>query len=919
MKKHLILFAILFLPLCAFAEEVKTFYDNLPEGIRQVLTAEYDGWSVPDGALLYEDHRAALLVLSKGEKNVAVIMEQRGERFEVAASNDAIIPDRIAIDGAWWIQDKWGTGEPYIWYLPENKTQGFYLDLRRDGTQWMVVRGNFGSDSFGPDTLIVELANQGTAMRVCGENYFSPVYVSADVDLSFENFDRDIVKAFCAQALTLKNKPGLVPSTLEPDAFPQGEVVAFKKGKNYPVYAGPGEEYERLGEQRNASVSTNGWIQVFGREGDWLLIQYNLADGRNRFGYITASALPKGVEVPELNFERKAGVLDSWITDDPLRVSSEVGFPAGTECLRLATFGDEWLYVEVIDPGKPKYRGFASVNGVDLREDHAGKAVIRVESAPLYADALAEDPIGMYFGGVELEVLQTQGGRTQVRIGGETAYQEGWVDTAALIPDAVPSDVPFALAEAVILPSENEPLVKAYAGPSETARRIPESDSRTFSILGEVGGFTQLNYAYFPGFRTFFVPNDWVVPIPQSYLTRRDAVSVVLAEDSPVYTRPDSGAASRIALYKGVTVQCYPMGDWYFVADYTIVPSGLFVATFGYLPASACRAADGEAHSFQVGMLTPANQGDQRWLYVSMNGNSDGIYGWGTRFLLLGETASRYFVRSPLGRYGYLDKADVTLTPERAGQEDFPSLLYGTTLLAQSTGLYQKPFAPAGAYGAHAPRTEVKLLGCLGDWWNVSIGDQTGFLPASALTDLPDAPAYEGIYNDFRDLAFYFLWYTEPPMAFTDTEAWLLLRADDRPVLSHMERHGGAWVETERTGGLLGADVRVISEWDFDLQASPVRFTLACYLTDSNVELRSTFERAADGWKLCRFAMKETEYSEDWGEQTLYDRAFIPAEGGIIVLEDGRERMVALTQPLALDLAQYAVKDMARICTEIMK
>lgn len=375
MKKRLLLLLALLLPLCALAEETDSFYDHLPEGVQQVLAAEYDGWSVPDGARLYEDGRAVLLVMSKDEKNIAVILEQREGRFEVAAVSDAIIPDPIPTDVGWWIQDTWSTGEPYLWYMPKSGAHGFYLELRRDDRgQWIVDNGFFGSGSFTPDTLSFKMDNRGTALRISGESYFSPVYVPVDVDLTFENFDHEAVKAFCAEAMTQKNMPGLIPSTLEADAFPQGRAVDFPKGEKYPVYAGPGESYERLGEQHNASVSTNDWIQVFGWEGDWLLIQYNVANGRNRFGYIPASALSGGVGIPELNFGRRAGVLNGWITDDPLRTAAEIGPGDGVACVCLATFGDEWLYVETTDPDLPRYRGFASVECVYLPEDQAGKA-----------------------------------------------------------------------------------------------------------------------------------------------------------------------------------------------------------------------------------------------------------------------------------------------------------------------------------------------------------------------------------------------------------------------------------------------------------------------------------------------------------------------------------------------------------------
>jgi len=304
-----------------------------------------------------------------------------------------------------------------------------------------------------------------------------------------------------------------------------------------------------------------------------LLIQYNLADGQNRFGYISAS-LPKGVVVPELRFERKPGVLlNSWITDDPLRTVWEAYFSTVTECMQLATLGAGWAYIEITDPGQPQCRGFAYVVAVDLRENHSGKAIIQTESTPLYASASTENAIGTYDGGVELEVLQTQGDFANVRIGDEFAYQEGWMLGADLAMGAVPSDVSFALSKAVLVPSENESSAGAYAAASLDAQRIDcDTSYPVYSVLGDTGEFVQLSSQSSGQINVLFVPRDWVTPIPAGPNIYSEVVPITLAEDSPVYVRPEQGAPSQIALYKGTTVMCYPMGDWYLIVDRELVP-----------------------------------------------------------------------------------------------------------------------------------------------------------------------------------------------------------------------------------------------------------------------------------------------------------------------------------------------------------
>ena len=71
--------------------------------------------------------------------------------------------------------------------------------------------------------------------------------------------------AFAAEA------PSLPGGTLTAD------VVSFASKQTYAVYAAPDSKGIR-GANGRARVSTNDWIQVFGTDGDWLLVQYAITD-----------------------------------------------------------------------------------------------------------------------------------------------------------------------------------------------------------------------------------------------------------------------------------------------------------------------------------------------------------------------------------------------------------------------------------------------------------------------------------------------------------------------------------------------------------------------------------------------------------------------------------------------------------------
>lgn len=146
-------------------------------------------------------------------------------------------------------------------------------------------------------------------------------------------------------------------------AIPAGsfsaEVIFFTGNKTYAVYSAPDTKSIR-GAKGKARVSTNGWIQVFGCEGDRLLVQYDIKKGqRNRIGYISSKALPEGVTVPELQFTQHSGVInyDVEATDDPLVNQTALAkLKENTKVTCLGTMG-EWTYIEAAENGT-RFRGF---------------------------------------------------------------------------------------------------------------------------------------------------------------------------------------------------------------------------------------------------------------------------------------------------------------------------------------------------------------------------------------------------------------------------------------------------------------------------------------------------------------------------------------------------------------------------------
>lgn len=148
------------------------------------------------------------------------------------------------------------------------------------------------------------------------------------------------------------NLPNEKYDTIAP-SIPPGELTAqnirFRSDQKYDVYSGPGKDYLRASNGK-ATVSTNDWIQVFGREDGWILIQYAIDKDHMRFGWISEKALPEFAAVKKLVFSpQRATLLNTTVvTDDPLfSQSALVTLPEGAVIYHLADMGD-WSYIESI-------------------------------------------------------------------------------------------------------------------------------------------------------------------------------------------------------------------------------------------------------------------------------------------------------------------------------------------------------------------------------------------------------------------------------------------------------------------------------------------------------------------------------------------------------------------------------------------
>ena len=143
---------------------------------------------------------------------------------------------------------------------------------------------------------------------------------------------------------------GVKASAIELKAM---EGTVFERRKSLKVYSAPSKDAYR---ESSAQVTTDDTVRVYGAEGEWLLVEYDMNSGkRSRFGYISNGTVADGVTVPTLQWMNVDAVMakNAAATDDPLNAKTErCKLKEGTPVKLLATLGD-WAYIETEYKSKP--------------------------------------------------------------------------------------------------------------------------------------------------------------------------------------------------------------------------------------------------------------------------------------------------------------------------------------------------------------------------------------------------------------------------------------------------------------------------------------------------------------------------------------------------------------------------------------
>ncbi len=245
--------------------------------------------------------------------------------------------------------------------------EDYVLDFRKTKGQWRIVEiqdqkyaymANIHTDKIGYTPG--ELADwyDGYAFDTTNRKYAYGVYDNRFAAFNFSDFPKTIEEA--RDKLT---NPPVIPTD-----FYTPETITLRAGEKYDVFSAPGRDSYRAANGK-AVMSTNDWVQIFGEEDGWLLVQYDISRDRMRFGYIDASALPRNTQVQSLTWydlPEQTIKYGTSVTDDPLASGASICMLDQGDKVRVLSSFDNWYYIETNNEYGQLLRGFVPMSCVDI-------------------------------------------------------------------------------------------------------------------------------------------------------------------------------------------------------------------------------------------------------------------------------------------------------------------------------------------------------------------------------------------------------------------------------------------------------------------------------------------------------------------------------------------------------------------------
>ena len=372
MKRIVSLLTILSLLLCcvpALAEGAKIEADWMPYEVREFFSAStFSGWTIGESASHLIETTVSgnyfFAVAQKDGYNALFGFREVNGAYQYWLRNDAAIPQ--------------GKGTFDLWFV-SGELQLLNDQVLNLGEGFAVAFMEGDNEEYPEDQLIFTVNKNGefSLKLACFDACWAEALVSSNSIAYYHEGEHEGTVSgvletnlrYFSWAAFPKSVKEAKESLSNPPSIPGGELSAtrikFTGGQKFEVYSGPGDHYER-GANGKASVSTNDWIQVFGAENGWILIQYDLSSTKMRIGWITETARPSGVTVSPLRFAYADAEITvaTFLTDDPLGSQTRLRtLSTGQRGVTwLAAMGN-WVYVEITGEGLP-VRGFVPASAI---------------------------------------------------------------------------------------------------------------------------------------------------------------------------------------------------------------------------------------------------------------------------------------------------------------------------------------------------------------------------------------------------------------------------------------------------------------------------------------------------------------------------------------------------------------------------
>ncbi len=369
MKKMLSFLLAMLMLLGAVPAMADGWYPPVPEEIAVLFDVPaWEEYEVMNWAWS-ESQNAAVVIMSNGDLHIVCIVEpDKDGNLRITQRNYTMV---VGNNGCSYLSEGYGDTAQEI-DLPWGFKSGFEMSTgdymiffaKFDGV-WrikVVLNGKDDVISFVYDDRIGYREGEEKEDYIDWEHN-KMKYAYGTYDNRFAAFNiYAFPKTYEEASEALTNPP------VTPTDFYTPMSVTLRPREKYDVFAAPGRGSYRAANGK-AVMSTNDWVQIFGEEDGWVLVQYDISREQMRFGYVDASVLPRDVEAQSLvwyDLPEQTVRTNTYVTDDPLSSRTSICWLSAGDTVRVLSSFGSWYYIEVTNEQGQLLRGFIPQTTIDL-------------------------------------------------------------------------------------------------------------------------------------------------------------------------------------------------------------------------------------------------------------------------------------------------------------------------------------------------------------------------------------------------------------------------------------------------------------------------------------------------------------------------------------------------------------------------